>query len=269
MSALAFLAATAFASAQEPAAGGPGAKVGRQGDPNPQAAGPHDEVRERARAEFVEAREKFAQVTADALTSEELARWVRGLSVRVRLEWAHEDLLETQASLRAAEASGQAGIEQAKRLAEQAAALQAEVERLRQPQAAEGQPAAGIPDRETIRRWVIREMTEETDRLAVTLDAREFDQRTKRLHRLVAIARIAERFRGSRRDPERSENEGSPAVVPAAGTAGPDPTGSADEPLGPATTVPPALLEEEPDQSPEGAGDRRPAERPTLGGVDP
>lgn len=225
----------------------------------PPVAGPEDEERGRARAEFVEARGEFARATAAALTSEELARWVRGLSVRVRLDWAEEDLWETRAGLRAVEASGRAGTEQARRLAERAAALEAEVARLRRPEAAEG-PAAGIPDRETIRLWVEREMAEETGRLADTLDAREMERRTKRLRRLTMLARVADGLR-RRREPGRPDGEVAPAVVPAGGEveAGSETAGPEDDSLGPATTVPPALLKEA-DQGVEAAAGRTPRE---------
>lgn len=204
--------------------------------------GPEDREWGRARAEFVRARDEFAAATAAALTSEEMARWVRGLSVRVRLRWAEEDLAEARASQRAVEASGQGDAERAARLRERAAALEVEVDRLRRPDATvEGQAvAAGMPDRETIRRWVEREMGEETARLADTLDARELDKRTKRLRRLTALARIAGGLRAGRGESEPAESKQAPAVVPAGSAAEPA-AGPEDESLGPATTVPPVL----------------------------
>lgn len=256
MPVLVLLGLAATCAGQDPLADVPQETSGPRQAARP--VGPEDREWERARAEFVEARNEFAAATAAALTSEEMARFVRGLSVRVRLRWAEEDLAEVRASQRAAEASGQGGTERAGRLAEQAAVLEVEVERLRRPDAAaEAQAvAAGMPDRETIRRWVEREMAEETARLADTLDTRELEKRTRRLHTLAGLARLADGLRRRRGEPVPVEHEQAPAVLPAAGAAEPE-AAPEEESLGPATTVPPTLSERVPVS--QGAGPDVPA----------
>lgn len=239
---------------QEPPNSGDTPPVDRRGETSarpsiePEKIESEDEERARARAAFVEARGEFAAVTAAALTSEELTNWVKGLSLRVRLRRAEEDLRETRGSLRAAEASGRSETDEARRLADRAAALEADVRRLRSPDAETASlPVGGdTPDRETIRRWVENEMAEETARLADELTTRELEKRTKRLRRLANLTRAAEGFR-RRRNPERAEDAPSPEVVPAGaslepqGDLGPATTLPPGDELGPATTAPPVL----------------------------
>jgi hypothetical protein len=205
------------------------------------AASSSDEAtRDPLRQAFVEARGEFADVTAAALTSEELKSWVAGLSNRVRQRRIEKDLWEAQASLQALEQSGGANTERAHRLAESIAALQRDAERLRtSPNAAAA--VGGLPDQETVRRWLKQEMAEETNHLADTLSPRELERRTRRLHRLAALARFAG---GLRTRPLESEPrpKRNPDVVQTAGTDEKEEISEAES-LGEPTRIPPTLPE--------------------------
>ncbi|MBA3313055.1 MAG: hypothetical protein M3552_11275 [Planctomycetota bacterium] len=181
---------------------------------------PEDAERERLREVFIEARSEFAAVTAAALSSEELANWVRGLSTRVRLRRLDEDLRDVRASLRSLERSGEVGSERAQRLAERAAALESEADRLLSPDAATAPAAGGLLDQETVRRWLQKEMEEETHHLADTLTDRELERRTKRLRRLAALARLAGGLREQQRRPD-PKADGDVNVIPAGGVESP------------------------------------------------
>lgn len=196
-----------------------------------------DADRKQLREDFIRARGEFADVTAAALTSEELLNWVKGLSARMKLQRAEQDLWETEANLRGLEESGQADSDRASRLAGQARALQIEVERLQQP-GVSGLPAFDQQlDTETVRRWLQGQMAEETAHLADTLPTYELERRTKRLHRLVTLARIAGGLRSQQNRPIIVQD---PQVMPAESTAPAD-DGSDSSSLGQPTTTPPEL----------------------------
>jgi len=198
---------------------------------------PTDPEWERARDEFVRARAGFSAMTAAALTSDELTRWAGGLTSRVRLHRAERDLRDAYEGMQAIEASGRAGTEAADRQAVRIASAEDQVARLRAADAAgAGLAVEGLPDRDTIRRWMAAQMDEETQRLADTLDTRELERRTRRLQRLTALAGVAGRFRRANREPAAVETELGPASLE--GELGP--SAPVEGELGPAAPIVPA-----------------------------
>ena len=221
------------------------------------ASGTRNPEREALQADFVSARREFARVTAEALTSDELRNWVRGISQRVRLRRTEEDLWEVREAIDRLNRSGRVEAERAQRLAQREAELSREVERLRAPGAAAPGAGVAMPDQATVRSWVEREMAEETNHLADTLSDRELVRRTRRIHRLATLARFARTIQQDRRGPQNVGSE-APEVVPAGGvetTAGKIENADFSE-LGKPTTVPPELPEPSPEK---GTTDQSPA----------
>lgn len=240
-------AAWAVATAQSPEPV-PQAPAVTNDDAASAALSDRDAEREALRAEFIEARSQFARVTADALTSDELKNWVRGISQRVRLRRTEEDLWEVRAALDHLNRSGRADADRAERLAQREAELSREVERLQAPDGVTPAGGVAMPDQATVRNWIEREMAEETNHLADTLSDRDLVRRTRRLHRLATLAQFARRFQEQRQGPQAvSPHAGE--IVPAGGVEAPSGSetrrgkvenADASE-LGEPTAVPPEL----------------------------
>jgi hypothetical protein len=210
--------------------------------------------REQAGAEFVRARQEYADLLVSVLTSEELAGHVRRIAAEFRLRKAESDLDRLRQAMWEVQTSGRAEAEEGRRLAGQVAAAEAELGRLRAgvPDAPPGDWGDAAPARDILVSQLRAKMSEETDLLAATLDAGELDKRARRLHRLVGLARIAGQLRGMRQAPPQLDAGGdipaAPKVVPA-GAESPSITGNdgvswstpEDTTLGPATTVPPSF----------------------------
>lgn len=226
----------------------------------PVAPDDRERHRDALREEFIQARREFARVTSEALTSEEVKTWVHGLSRRVRLRRMEEDLREVRSALGSLERTGGGATERAARLAKREADLARDIEQLHAPAAVPGPegavtPAGGVamPDQATVRQWIERQMSEETNHLADTLSDRELARRTRRLHRLASLAQFARRIQRQRSGPEAIPQDGSvpqedEGVIPASGVEM-----RADQKeeagvgqLGKPTTVPPELPEPAP-----------------------
>lgn len=211
--------------------------------------------REQLRAEFVRARQEYADMLVSVLASEELAGYVRRIAAEIRLQRAQNDLERTRQALWELQTSGRAGTEDGRRIAAQVATAEADLARLRSagvPDAAPGDWGDAAPARDVLVQRLRTKMDEETALMADSLDAAELDKRTRRLHRLVGVARIAGQFRGAGQGPIRldlgNEVPAGFSVTPAGAGDGPaigNPDGPTtalrDRELGPATTVPPSF----------------------------
>jgi hypothetical protein len=162
--------------------------------------------------------------------------------------------------------TGDGTSERAERLAQREAELARDVEQLREPVAVTGSdkavtPAGGVamPDEATVRQWIDRAMSEETHHLADTLSDRELARRTRRMHRLAALAQFARRVQTQRSGPEaipqdQVEPRADGGVVPASGVemrADQNEDAGLGE-LGNPTDVPPELPEPAPQKGTSG-----------------
>lgn len=209
-----------------------------------------DRERELARAEFIEARQAFANLLASVLSSEELVDRAGNLSVRIQLRRAEERLNKVEARLEEVESVGRADSDEARRLRERAVAAQKEVDRLSSPAAVpEAEDTAGMAVKALVGRFQAS-MAEETAYLADVLDNSELQKQTRRLRRLVAASQFLGGLRAMRQNREQDDSREpstrdeksigeKPVVVPAGGTLEP----ADDDALGGASEIPPELPE--------------------------
>lgn len=207
---------------------------------------PREEItpadRGRARAEFVSARKEFAEMLVAGLTSEALAEEAREVSARFRLRRAGDRLAEVRNRLDEVKEAGRAETEEAERLRERQKALEVEIDVLRSPEAEASSGETGKLAAQLVAERLRTAMAEETEYLADVLDTGELRERTRRLRRLMALARIVGGLAALREEPA----DGEGPVVPAGGTAETKESG-AEPPegsLGEETTEPPATLED-------------------------
>lgn len=175
-----------------------------------------DKERQRARAEFIEARRAFNELVTATLTSEEMTREVQDISLRLSLRKAENRLDEVRLRLLEVEQAGRADTDEADRLRQREASLTVEVQSLRNPdprtQQAGVATAAGPVLAGTLRkRW-----SEETEYLADVLDNAELRNSTRRLRRLMALANLVGGLRELRQ--QERDNVEIDVIIPASGT---------------------------------------------------
>lgn len=196
------------------------------------------EERERARAEFIEARRAFSELLISTLTSDELIQQAGELSHRVRLKRETERLAEVTSRLREVERAGLGASDEAERLRTRAASLEEEVTRL---QKTDPDPLGGESGKITARvvaGQLNNKMAEETAYLADVLEIEELRERSRRLRQLVTVARITGALRNLRQEPTPSDTTPS-RIVPAGAEAPAEDVQPAGGSLGEGTSVPP------------------------------
>lgn len=212
-----------------------------------------DRERELARAEFIEAREAFTKLLESALSSEELVDRAGRITVNLQLRKAEERLAEVETRLAEVEAAGRTASDEHRQLREREVAVQAEITRLRGPEAVpKAEDTAAVATQALANRFRTS-MGEETAYLADVLDNDELHQRARRMRRIVAASELIGGLRALRENPDDSPKPDAPEPDgPKPGPRGQDaeseksrivPAGGTDDSLGGASETPPQLPE--------------------------
>lgn len=196
------------------------------------------EERERARTEFIQARQAFSEMLISALTSDELIERAGEFTQQVRLEHATERLSEVKIRLRNVEQMGLERSDEAERLRARATALKEEVTLLRNENPGPLGGETGKMTAKVVAGRLHNDMSEETEYLADVLDIHELRERSRRLRRLVTVARITGAIKQLRSEP-KTVDDVPPRIIPAGGEAPAKDVQPAGGSLGEGTSVPP------------------------------